>query len=102
MKHPLGSTWQTKTGELLVKTETGTQSCHRYLVELYLGFPIPQGFSVHHINFNHSDNRLENLMLLPTPLHTWLHRTKNTQDLFTSNLEKIKRENILCQTSVKR
>ena len=34
---------------------------------------VPEGFVVHHINFNPSDNRAENLILLPPGFHTSLH-----------------------------
>lgn len=30
-------------------------------------------YEVHHINFNHNDNRIENLILLPTDLHRKFH-----------------------------
>lgn len=36
--------------------------------------PIPPGFHVHHINCNHYDNRLENLVALPDWYHSQIHR----------------------------
>lgn len=92
MKHNLNDIWEDKKGELYIKTIEGTKSYYRFLVQEYLGFEIPKGYVVHHINWNHRDNRLENFLLIPTPLHVWIHRTKGTKDLFSSNLEKIKRE----------
>ena len=37
---------------------------------------IPEGFVVHHINFNKKDNRLENLVLMKDADHRALHSCK--------------------------
>lgn len=89
MRHKIGDIYLRK-GETYIKTDHGTKSYHRYLVEQFLGFKIPTGFTVHHINYNHLDNRLENLCLIPTKLHVWIHRVKGGIDLLESNLPKIK------------
>lgn len=88
MKHNLNETWTDKNGEKLIKTETGTKKYYRYLVEHFIGHELPKGLTVHHIDFNHSNNSLENLLIIPTPLHAWIHRTKGTVDIFISNLHK--------------
>ena len=95
MKHNLLEKYQDKKGEWYIKTEEGTKTYYRYLVEQYLGFKIPNGYSIHHLNENHSDNRLENFLILPTSLHFYIHRTKGTKNLFESNLEKIKENGYL-------
>lgn len=41
---------------------------------------IPKGFDVHHINFNPSDNRPENLVLLSHPEHIKLHAKFRNED----------------------
>ena len=41
---------------------------------------IPKGFDVHHINFNPSDNRPENLALLSHSEHTKLHSNVRLED----------------------
>lgn len=46
---------------------------HRYLKELDLGYYIPKGYEVHHINGIKNDNRPENLALLPIAEHRRLH-----------------------------
>lgn len=89
-KHNIGDVWTDKRGEVQIKKESGTMSLYRALVEDFIGCKIPVGFTVHHLDFNHHNNDLSNLMLLPTPLHCWLHRVNGTKDLFVSNLEKIK------------
>ena len=44
--------------------------------------PIPKGYSVHHINLDPQDNRIENLQMMPTKEHHKLHdrlRKRNTK-----------------------
>ena len=90
MKHQLNDIWIDKKGEIQIKTPEGTKSYYRYLVEQYIGFPLPKGYTVHHIDCNHSNNELQNLMIVPTPIHVWIHRTNGTKLLFESNLDRIK------------
>ena len=74
-----------KGSELYIQDGNKQKPYYRYLVEQALGKEIPKGFTVHHANFNHQDNRLENLVILPTSLHVWVHRTKCT--FLASNIE---------------
>lgn len=89
MKHQLGDIWTDSRGELQIRTQSGTKTYYRHLVEDYLGTTLPEGWTVHHIDFDHSNNNLDNLMVVPTPLHVWIHRCRGTKDLFVSNLGQI-------------
>lgn len=42
--------------------------------EKHFDVVIPKGYEVHHINLNHNDNSMENLMILPCELHREYHR----------------------------
>jgi len=61
---------------------------YRKLYEKYFGIKIPPEFDIHHIDFNHENNNIENLILLPKSLHQRIHKSflfnggTNTQDLF--------------------
>lgn len=46
---------------------------YRDIYEKHFG-PIKKGSIVHHLNGQHSDNRLENLILISKGIHCWLHR----------------------------
>lgn len=45
---------------------------HRHVWEQANG-PVPEGFELHHINFDRKDNRLENLQMLTPTEHRRLH-----------------------------
>ena len=46
---------------------------HRQVYRKHYG-NIPIGWHVHHINYNHCDNRPENLIALPKLLHVRIHK----------------------------
>lgn len=46
---------------------------YRKLYEKELNTKIPKGFDIHHIDFNHDNNEMENLLMLPKALHQKLH-----------------------------
>lgn len=99
MKRNVGDIWKTKAGEINIKNKLNkTQSYHRYLVEEYLGFTIPKGLIIHHINFNHYDNYLANFLIIPAALHIWIHRTKCSY--LSSNLETFK-NNFISENAAK-
>lgn len=73
-------------GERFIKRKDGYFRCrkggrknqveyymHRYVWEYYNG-KIPEGYDVHHENFNKEDNRIENLQLLTKEEHIAVHR----------------------------
>ena len=42
---------------------------YRKQYEELCNIKIPKGYEIHHINLNHEDNRIENLVMLPKKLH---------------------------------
>lgn len=51
---------------------------HRYVWEAEIG-PIPEGWDIHHINEDKSDNRIENFECLPKAEHTRKYSPHNNQ-----------------------
>ena len=80
-----------KTGYYLCSTASkdGTRKrMHVYVWEYYNG-PIPNGYHIHHIDRNKSNNQIENLILLKESAHRKLHA--NT---LTLNERERRKENI--------
>lgn len=48
---------------------------YKYLYEMVNG-KVPFGWCIHHINENKTDDRLENLIVLPDLFHRLLHRAE--------------------------
>ena len=46
---------------------------HRYIWEQFYNRQIPAGHIIHHINGNTKDNKIENLMLMSSANHNYLH-----------------------------
>lgn len=62
---------------------------HRYVWEFYNG-PIPAGYEVHHIDFDRSNNTIENLQLLTCAEHRKLHAellSEDKREWYRNNLE---------------
>ena len=53
--------------------------------ENYYGIIVPDDFEIHHIDYNHGNNAMNNLVALPKELHRKLHETKRSLDMFKSN-----------------
>ena len=52
---------------------------YRKLYEKTFGIKIPRDYDIHHIDGDHNNNSLDNLLLLPRALHGRLH---HAQDMF--------------------
>lgn len=60
----IGDRWLSPDGYVMTKVADGRVVAeHRYVMECHLGRPLARGESVHHVNGDRSDNRLENLEL---------------------------------------
>lgn len=54
----------------------------RNVVEVYLGRPLNPGEVIHHLNGNHNDNRIENLMVFEDQAaHTAFHRLRGMKKI---------------------
>lgn len=53
---------------------------YREKFEKHYGIEIPQGFEVHHIDLNHDNNDVKNLMILPKWLHRQYHKAVSMLD----------------------
>lgn len=62
-----------RDGYLRIKAAGKTVLYHRYIMEQHLGRKLTRKEAVHHVNGDRSDNRLENLQVLPLGQHTATH-----------------------------
>ena len=75
-KHPCwkGGRWKHGSGYVCLQVGKKQMLEHRYIMEQTLGRKLMSEERVHHINGNKSDNRIENLLLLPNEsAHWYLH-----------------------------
>lgn len=63
---PLGAYILCESGYAMIKTESGTQWEHRFVMERAIGRKLLSTESVHHKNGIRSDNRIENLEIWHT------------------------------------
>lgn len=61
-------------------------------LECYGG--VPEGYEIHHIDGNHFNNKANNLIAIPSELHTEIHRIPNPR-YDVEVVDKIKREVVL-------
>jgi hypothetical protein len=47
---------------------------HRKIYEDWYGITIPEGFDIHHIDFDRDNNSPDNLLMLPAELHHRYHQ----------------------------
>jgi hypothetical protein len=80
-----GSVWMSARGELCIKTKGGKRAYHRWVVEQYIGYRLSKEMTIHHIDGNHQNNNLSNLMIISEELHSLLHQYGFT-DKLASNL----------------
>lgn len=57
---------------------------YRKLYEKTFGIKIPRDYDIHHIDGDHHNDSLDNLLLLPRALHAELHRA---EDMFSRIIE---------------
>jgi len=55
---------------------------------------IPKDWDIHHIDFNHDNNNLDNLIAVPKIVHTVIHQTGYLDKEEIENLIQIYNENI--------
>lgn len=47
---------------------------YRKIYEKYFDIKIPKDYEIHHIDFNHENNDIDNLIMLPRELHQAYHK----------------------------
>ena len=70
-----GGGWLTHQGYICISRHGQRVLEHRAIMETHLGRPLLRTEHVHHINGVKTDNRVENLELLPEGIHHRLHAT---------------------------
>lgn len=61
------------------KTTKERALLHRDVWEFYTKSKIPDGWDIHHLNENKTDNRMQNLQCLPKSAHSRLYSSGNNQ-----------------------
>ena len=66
--------WFAENKDGYYRSRNGGGMLHRVIWECLIG-EIPKGFSIHHINGNRKDNRIENLEMVHKSTHATYHNT---------------------------
>lgn len=91
IKHKEGEIF-TSNDEVYIQLKTKKEKYYRYLVNQYLSpYTIPKGYTIHHIDGDHTHNSLDNFFICPTYLHVHLHRCCKPLNILTSNLEQFRK-----------
>ncbi len=53
---------------------------HRLVMEKHIGYPLDKKTSIHHIDGNRQNNKIENLLLIPKKVHDTLHTFKRWKE----------------------
>lgn len=70
-----GCRYTRRSNGYYAKTHSGRSFLHRDVWVAFNG-PIPDGWDVHHIDEDRSNNSHDNLTVMPKPDHTCLHHSK--------------------------
>jgi predicted DNA-binding protein YlxM (UPF0122 family) len=73
-----GKKYTSRNNGYMACTDGVRSSMHRDVWCFHNG-EIPENYDIHHINGNKTDNRLENLQILPKSEHTKLHGFRGNQ-----------------------
>ena len=61
-------------GENVIYTENGWVVMYHYIFEKHHGRKPKKGYDIHHINFDHFDDRIENLIEVTRSQHRRMHK----------------------------
>lgn len=80
-----GHAIETNTGYYRISShnENLGKMLHKLIWEKWYGLPVPQGYHIHHINGDKSDNRIQNLQCVTQKAHNRFHTRGRSVSLET-------------------
>lgn len=87
-----GSKWSLRDNGYMGRTTGDREMMHRVVWEFH-NEPIPDGWDVHHIDRDRTNNDITNLMCLPKDEHTKLHAAEAAEEVMPSEASAV---DILC------